>query len=123
MIWLGNKLLLALVELFLLTLNLAIAFLTNIAMYEVTTGVTFDWPRLFHAPLFWIILVCQLLYFIASIAFQVQSKINDDKLDKAIEKGQVNLAGQAVAYSKRGDFESAKEVIRLLDELGERRHR
>lgn len=123
MLLLGHKLVLFLVEAFLLLLNLAIAFLTNAAVFEVTTGLTFDWFKLFRTPSFWIVLGCQVLYCIVSVAFQIQSKKNDDKLDKAIEKGQVNLTSQAIAYSKRGDFDSAKEVLKLLDELGERRHR
>lgn len=123
MLWLGNRLVLILVEVGLSILNLAIAFFTNAVVFEVTTGLDFDWYKLSHAPLFWIIIAGQLLYCLISVAVQRQNRRSDDKLDKAIEKGQINLTSQAVAYSKRGDFDSAKKVIELLDELGERRHR
>lgn len=122
MIWLGNKLFVFLIELCLVFLNLAISFLTNIAVYEVTEGLTFNWSKLFHSPWFWVIFVCQLLFGIVSAVFQHRNKVGDNKLDKVLEKNLICLSNQIPTYTKMGDFESAEKVLEMFDKLCERRH-
>ena len=121
--WLFNTSICILVELLGIVINIANAFLTNIVIYEATNGFSFDWIQLLSNPVFWITLVLQFAYGIATVCVHAKNKNSDERLTKAIEDNEIALLSQVVGYSRRGDFDSAHKVIKILDQFEERRNK
>lgn len=104
-------------------INLLIAILSNIVVYEVSTGLHFDFSRLLSAKLFWIIVALQLVYFIAYYVINRFSDETDKRIDDAYISGEIILIKKAVDYSERGDFSSARKTMRIVDKFRKRRRR
>ena len=121
--WLFNAAICILIELLGIVINIANAFLTNIVIYEATSGFSFDWSLLISNRIFWITLVMQLAYGIVTIGVHIKNKNSDERLAKAIEDKEIELLSQVVVYSKKGDFDSANKVIKILDKFEERRNK
>ena len=121
--WLFNTAICILIELLGIVINIANAFLTDIVIYETTSGLSFDCSLLLSNPIFWLILVTQLSYGIATTSFHIKNKNSDKRLARAIEDKEIALLSQVVVYSKKGDFDSANKVIKILDKFEERRNK
>ena len=119
--WLFNKVSCFLIEILGIVINIANAFLTNIAVYEASNGLSFDWGLLFSNPLFWVISITQFAYGIATVCVHIKNRNSDKRLKQAIEDKEIALITQVVSYSKKGDFDSANKVIKILDKFEERR--
>ena len=123
MMYFFRKTTIILLEFILGFINLLIAILSNIVVYEVSTGLSFDFSRLFSAKLFWIIVTLQLVYFIAYCVINRISEETDERIDDAYISGEIKLIEKAVDYSERGDFSSARKIIRIVDKFRKRRRR
>lgn len=119
--WLFNAAICILIELLGIVINIANAFLTNIVIYEATSGFSFDWSLLISNRIFWITLVIQLAYGIITICVHIKNKNSDGRLVEAIEDKEIELLSQVVVYSEKGDFDSANKVIKILDKFEKRR--
>lgn len=119
--WLFNKIVCILIELLGIVINIANAFMTNIAIYEATNGLSFDFGKLLSNKLFWVVLIIQFAYGITSICVHFKSKNSDERLLKAIEDEEIVLVTQIGENVKKGDFDSAHKIIKILDKLQRRR--
>lgn len=117
-----SKAIFVLIQLFCVILNIANSFLSDVAMYETTSGLSFNWWLLVTKPSFWIIIILQVLYAIATAYITIKNEKSDARLKKAIEDQEIKLMSQAVNFSKKGDFDSANKVIKILDKFEERRN-
>lgn len=117
MIWVENRVVKCLCILAGFVLQFANAFLANIIIYETTTGLLFQWNLLLKNILFWVFSLLQIAHLIFISVVNEKTKAVDKKLEQAISDGKISLVGQAVDYSKNGDFEKAHKVIKLLHKL------
>ena len=117
----SNKLICVLVEITGLIINIANAFLANIVVYETTNKIKFNYNLLLGNWTFWIIIVFQLVYFIICICVQQKNKKTDEVLKDAIARNEIKLITQATYFTKKEKFDSAREVIRILEQFEERR--
>lgn len=121
--WLFNKIIFILFEFLGLVINVANAFLTNIAVYEASTGLTFDWSKLLINKVFWIVVISQFTYGILTICVNLKNKNSDERLKKAIEDEEIVLVNEIGNKVKEGDFDSVKKILKVLDKLRKRRGR
>ena len=121
--WFFSKIICILIEILGIVINVANAFLTNIAVYEVTSGLSFDWGKLLTNKLFWIVFVSQIAYGIAAFCVNAKNKSSDERLKKAIEDEEIVLVGEIGNKVKEGDFVSVNKIIKVLDKLQRRRKR
>lgn len=92
MILFQNKLLVFLAHGLLLVVDFANLFMTDVLMYEVTTGLTFDYNLMLHNPLFWILLSLHILHIILTAAINIKNSSNDLIVEKAISRQQKKAA-------------------------------
>jgi len=123
MILFQNKLLVFLAHGLLLVVDFANLFMTDVLMYEVTTGLTFDYNLMLHNPLFWILLSLHILHIILTAAINIKNSSNDLIVEKAISRQQKKLLSATTSEAKKGNFYNAEELIRIYDELAERRRK
>lgn len=121
--WFFNKIVCILIEILGIVINAANAFLTNIAVYEVTSGLSFDWGKLLANKLFWIVFISQIAYGITAFCVNAKSKSSDERLKQAIEDEEIVLVGEIGNKIKEGDFDSVNKIIKVLDKLQKRRKR
>ena len=114
---LASKLACVLFQIFCFVSHTANIFLADILMYEVTEKVSFDYIRLFKNPLFWIIIILQLLDAFACIVLNNNAHKDDKIVEKAYANGKKDLIGVTVDYVKSGDFYRAEKSIEILDKL------
>lgn len=119
--WLGNKVCCFLLEILGLVVQIANMFLGNIAVYEVSTGLKFNFYGLLTNIVFWITIVLQITVFIVSYNIRASIKRDDDIVEEALRKGSTKLVSQAVAYSENGDFVSANKALEVFDLLQAKR--
>lgn len=119
--WIGSKILCFIVELVCSVIQTANLFLSNIAIYEATTGISFDFAALLKSFVFWIIVVIQIIYFSISCIIRSINRKTDDEVEKAMQDGSIRLVNQVVDYSEKGDFVSANKVLKLLKKIQKER--
>ena len=90
-----NILLCIILELFVTAIQIANMFLSNVAIYEATTGVTFDFSLLLKNVFFWIVLILQLAYAVFCMIIKIFSQ-NADSVTAMIETEKVSFS--QVAY-------------------------
>lgn len=119
--WIRNKILCALLEVVYFIIQVANMFLTDIVLYEVNEGIKFDWTSLLKSPIFWIVVVIQILHIVLTSAMQkVEKKIDEEVID-AINKSEVEILDYATQSVKRGDFKSAKKALKTFDYIEKKR--
>ena len=121
--WLCNKFIFILVQALCIIINIAISFLFDVVMYEASSGLTFNWWLLLTNRYFWIVLILQVLYGIIAAYVAIKNKNSDDRVQQAIEDEEIVLVTQISENVKRGDFDSANKIIKILDKLQKRRNR
>ena len=119
--WIGSKLICFFMELLCFVIQTANLFLANIVIYEASTGVSFDFGALLNNYVFWIIVIIQIIYFIASYTIRSTNRKTDDEVERAIQNGSIMLVNQVVGYSEKGDFVSANKVLKLLKKIQKER--
>ena len=119
--WLGDKTLCILVEMFAFAVQVANAFLTNIAFYESTEGIQFDYCALINNKVFWIVIVVQVAYWISSLIVRHIMKAEDDKVEDAIDRGSIKLLNTAVSFIETKDFVSAQKALDMFDKIQEKK--
>lgn len=119
--WLFNAIVCILFQLLGIVINVANAFLTNIAVYEASTGLTFDWSQLLTNNVFWIVVITQFAYGILTICVHLKNRSSDERLKKAIEDEEIVLVSEIGNKVKEGDFDSVKKILKVLDKLRKRR--
>lgn len=92
-------------------------FMTDILMYEVSTGLAFDYSQLLHNHIFWMILIAQLVDVFICAVLNRFVKSNDKVVEQAYANGTKKLISVAVDYTKSGDFFSAEKTIEILEKL------
>ncbi len=123
MLFFQNKLLIALAHVLLSVMDFANMFLTDILMYEATSGITFNFNAMFHNLFFWVLLGFRLLHIIITIFIDKKNAINDQAVEAAIAQEQIKLLSQATMQTKQGNFENAAKVLKIYDKLAKRRNR
>ena len=93
-------------------IQVANIFLGNVIVYEATENIKFDWIKLLKNPLFWVIFICTLVYFIIGGIFTQKQYNIDEKLETAISEGSVKIVNIAVENIRKGSFESAKKHLK-----------
>lgn len=68
-----------------------------------------------------IIVIIQIIYFIASYTIRSTNRKTDDEVERAIQNGSIMLVNQMVSYSGKGDFVSANKVLKLLKKIQKER--
>ena len=119
--WIGSKLICFFMALLCFVIQTANLFLANIVIYEASTGVSFDFGALLNNYIFWIIVIIQIIYFIASYTIRSTNRKTDDEVESAIQNGSIMLVNQVVGYSEKGDFVSANKVLKLLKKIQKER--
>lgn len=117
----ASKLICFLIQIVCFAIHLANFFLTDIMMYEITEGVSFDYPKLFKSPIFWIIIIFQLIDVLFCACLNILSNDTDSTLEKAYSTNCKKLLTQATAQAKKKDYYSAKKTLEIFDELETRR--
>lgn len=123
MLFFQNKLLVILAHLLLFLMDFANMFLTDIMIYEVTEGVSFDYNAMLHNVIFWVLLVLHLLHIIVTIFVNKKNDTNDEAVKEAIAREQIKLLSQTTLQTKKGNFEEADNVLKIYDKLAKRRNR
>lgn len=113
----ANKLLCAFFQLICFVIHIANLFMTDILMYEISTGVAFDYTQLLHNRIFWIILIAQLSDVFACVALNCLVKTNDKVVEQAYANGKKKLIDAAVGHAKKGNYYSAEKTIEFLEKL------
>lgn len=114
---LASKLLCALFQIICFVIHTANLFMTDILMYEISTGLAFDYTQLLHNRIFWGILVLQLLDVLVCVALNCLAKNDDKVVEHAYANGKMKLINVAVDYAKNGNFYSAEKSIEILEKL------
>ena len=110
-----------LVQVFLGLIDFVNLLLSNILIYEVSEGVSFDFDAMIHNWLFWVLLILHFSHIMVMRIINYNSSANDQIVEDAIAKEQVTLLGQYTAESEKGNYENAKKVLKLYDQLAKRR--
>ena len=118
-----NKLLNFCVQASIFIFDFANLILSDILMYEVTEGVSFDYQAMLHNQWFWILLLIHFSHVMLMIIVKHKNSMNDHRVETAIEDQQVSLLKQIPKRSKKGEYEDAVQVLMLIDELEKRRHK
>lgn len=103
--------------------SVANIFVGNILVYEITTGVSFDWMKLLKSRFFWTVLVISVIYYVAATIYDEKAHNIDEKLEKAISDSSIKFLDIATNTAERGDFESSKKAIKMLDKLQKKRRK
>lgn len=96
---LGNKAVCVFFQIICFISHAANLFLTDILMYEVNEGMSFHYARMLCNPVFWVILILQLLEGFACAALNSCAKSNDQVVEQAYADGKKTLIGIAVDYT------------------------
>ena len=104
-----------------LLVEIANLFLSNIVIYEATEGVRFDAFLLLKNPLFWIVLIINVAYFIISHILKQVEEETDKKVEKAIADNSIQIIKSVTKNVKKNNYESADKALKILDELQRRR--
>ena len=118
-----NKLLNFFVQALIFIFDFANLILSDILMYEVTEGISFDYQAMLHNQWFWILLLIHFSHVMLMIIVKHKNSMNDHRVETAIEDQQVSLLKQIPKRSKKGEYEEAVQVLMLIDELEKRRHK
>ena len=103
-----------------IAINILNSFAQDIIIYEATEGISFDWNLLFSNKFFWFLFFIQVVYGIASAYANYKNNESDRQVAKAIDNCKINLIDQVSDFTKVKDFDSAKEVLEILDKIDER---
>jgi hypothetical protein len=102
-------------------------FLSNVAIYEATTGVTFDFSLLLKNVFFWIVLILQLAYAVFCMIIRIFSQNADDEALKSIndtlDQMAADLADEFQNRIKSGDFVSTKKILNHLKKIKKERRK
>lgn len=123
MVFFQSKTLIFLSHAFLGVIDFANLFLTDILMYETTTGIKFDFNAMFHNLFFWVLLALHILHIIITTLINRKNSDNDQAVEEAIAKNQIELLSQATSQTEKGEFEKARKVMKMYDQLAKRRNR
>lgn len=123
MLFFQSKLLIFLAHALLFVIDFANMFLTDILMYEATTGVTFNYNVMLHNVLFWVLLGLHLVHIIITIFISKKNVTNDQAVEEAIAREQIKLLSHATLQTEKGNFEKADKVLKMYDKLAKRRNR
>ena len=122
-----NILLGIILELFATVVQIANMFLSNVAIYEVTMGVKFDFSLLLKNVFFWIVLILQIAYAGFCIIIKIFSKTADDEALKEInavfDQMAIDLEDEFKNRIKSGDFVSTKKILRHLKRIKKERRK
>lgn len=117
---LASKLICVFFQIICFVIHTANLFMTDILMYEVSTGLAFDYTQLLHNRIFWIILVMQLVDVFVCTVLNHSAKSNDKIVEQAYANGTKKLINVTVDYAKSGDFFSAEKSMEILEKLEDR---
>lgn len=123
MVLFQSKLLVFLAHLLLFIIDFANLFLTDILMFETTTGLAFDYNAMFHNFIFWLLLGLHLLHIIVTICISKKNTTNDQAVEEAIAHEQIKLLSEATSQTEKGNFENADKVLKMYDKLAKRRNK
>lgn len=118
-----NKTIVILFQILLIVADVANVCLSNILDYETTTGLKYNLSAMLHNKCFWLLLLIQVLHILLVQTVSAINKQNDKNVENAIEKQQIQLLSQVAKETKKGNYEKAKEVMKIFDKLGKRRNR
>lgn len=104
-------------------IQVANLFIGNIIVYETTEKIKFDWMRLLKSPLFWIVLIITVAYYIIVYTMKQHNNEVDNKLEEAISNNSIKLVNLATENAEKGDFESSEKAIKILDKIQRRRQK
>lgn len=96
-------------------------FIGNIIVYESTEKVRFDWMMLLKSWLFWLVLICTVIYYAIAQAVKQESEKIDEAVEKAISDSSTEIIKIVTKNAQSGNFESCKEAIKLFDKMQKRR--
>lgn len=120
----GNKILCITIEIIASAIQVVNAFFSDIAMYEATTGVSFDFNALISNVFFWIVLAGQIVFpFLFKLIVSHINKQSDSIVEKAYSDLNADLVRQIGELTKRGDYVSIKQVLKILNKIEKRRRR
>lgn len=114
---LASKILCVFFQFICFVIHTANLFMTDILMYEVSTGLAFDYSQLLQNHIFWMTLIAQLVDVFICAVLNRFVKSNDKVVEQAYANGTKKLISVAVDYTKNGDFISAEKTIEILEKL------
>lgn len=97
------------------------SFASDIVVYEASEGMRFDFHALFSNVFFWIVLALQVAELIIHIYINHQQKSIDDEITQAYTKANTDIIYTIGDYTRKGDFVSAKNAIKILKKMERRR--
>lgn len=122
-----NKIFCIILELLATAIQIANTFLTDVAIYEASTGLRFDFSLLLKNVFFWIVLILQFAYAIFCFIIEVLSTNADNKALERINDAYDNIAADLESeYKTRikiGDFVSAKKILKELKKIKKERRK
>ncbi|MBR5677480.1 MAG: hypothetical protein IKX20_05020 [Paludibacteraceae bacterium] len=101
--------------------SIANLFLANIIIFEATSEIQFNWERLLHSPLFWGIIIFNIMYRSAALASKQKEAVVDERVETAISTSSVDLITLATDAVKKGDYDSCNKVLKALKQIQKRR--
>lgn len=122
-----NKLFCIILELFATAIQIANMFLADVAIYEASTGLSFDFSLLLKNVFFWIVLILQFAYALFCIIIRALSTNADNEALKSIndtlDKMAADLESEYTKRIKSGDFVSAKKILKELKKIKKERRK
>lgn len=120
---LANKALCFIFQIICFVIHIANLFMTDILMYEATTGLSFDSDLMLRNIWFWVILIMQMIDVCVCAALNHFSKSTDKVVEQAYAKGTKRLIDVTVNHVENGDYYSAEKSIEFLQRLEEQQRR
>ena len=122
-----NILLCIILEVFATVIQIANMFLSNVAIYEATNNINFDFSLLLKNVFFWIVLILQLAYAFFCVIIKILSTNADDEALKSIndtyDKMASNLADEFNNRIKSGDYIGTKKILKYLKKVKKERRK
>ena len=103
--------------------EIVVAYMQEAIVLEVTEGIKFNWSELLHNRLFWGMISIQFLHLFMWVVHELRMKkrATEEKIQliRAIESSQRILVRQIPDLVARGEYDSAHDVILIINELGD----
>lgn len=122
-----NILLCVILEVFATAIQIANMFLSNVAIYEATTGLNFEFSLLLKNVFFWIVLLLQFAYALFCWIIKILSSNADEEALKSVngslDKIASDLETEFNNRIKNGDFWGANRALKLFKKVKKERRK
>ncbi len=104
-------------------IQIANMFMANIIVYEVTEGVQFNCELLLKNKGFWTVTIITFVYYAIPFIIKQKNDSVDEALEEAFSNGSVALVNSITESAQNGDFESSRQMMKILDQIQKRRRK